>query len=301
MLHLISGGAGFLGCHLANALVDDGEEVVLLDDLTNGRVRNLEHSVCSGRATFVYAQAPVEVPELDRVIAAGAGRRVSRIYVLASPPHAGAASAIHEHAATLMQLARRHDARFLFASLHHGNVSADSAPDRYEYTVREAEVLTADAATARTSDARVVRLFDCFGPYMDRQDGRPVPQLIEALLEHRPLPLGADGSETFALTYAADAIEMLRRVMETQTDRFVPVEIGGERERSVEDIARRLARIAGVPFSPAYDRSEQGRPVRRRRAALARADALGWNPSTALDDGLRATYRWFARERRAYA
>jgi nucleoside-diphosphate-sugar epimerase len=302
MLHLVSGGAGFIGAHLVNALVDAGDEVIILDDLTTGRVRNLEHSICTGRATFVYAKGPVGAEALDALIRGDDRRRLARIYHFTTPAGATAASSNWPaaHAAALIELARDHGARFVFASPREGDAQMNPARRKYEELVRDAEAATAEAARAGIVDARIVRLFDCYGAFMEASDGRLVPELIRAILDKTPMRLGADGSRTYALTYVEDAISLLRTVVEWPAAEFAPVEIGSDRETSLEEIASTLARISGVPLKAAFG-SEQAAGIVRRRADPSFAKGYGWIPVTRLEDGLRATYRWFGKDRLAYA
>jgi len=302
VLHLVSGGAGFLGAHLVNALVDAGDEVIILDNLKTGRVRNLEHSICSGRATFVYAKGAVSADALDALARIDDGRRLSRIYFLMGP--AGAAAAPGNwpaaHAAALIELARTHGARFVFASPLEGDAEMDAERRQHEELVHDAEAATAEAARAGIVDARVIRLFDCYGALMDTADGRLIPELIGAVLAKAPISLESYGSHTRALTYVEYAIALMRRVVEWPAAEFAPVEIGAQRETSVEEITRTLARIAGLPFKPANAPWPTGGIVGRRADASC-AKAYGSLPATSLADGLRLTYRWFAKDRLAYA
>jgi len=323
MLNLVTGGAGFLGSHLVNALVDDGERVVIVDNLSTGHVRNLEHALSSGRATFVYANAAVAYPQLAEVISQAARERVDRIYHLASPasPQAYDADpwgtlAVNGLATmALVELALEHGARFLFASTcevygdplvhpqredYFGNVDPVGPRSAYGEGKRFGEAVVAAAVRARGLDGRLVRLFNCYGPGMDENDGRLVPGLINALLDGKPFPIHGDGQQTRSLTYVDDAIELLRLVIDTAADALSPVNIGSADERSVEEIARTLAGVAGVEYAAVHLPAREQDP-RRRRPDLALARSLGWSPSTGLDDGLLATYRWFREARLVYA
>ena len=323
MLHLITGGAGFLGSHLANALVDDGEEVIIVDNLSTGHIRNLERSLSSGRATFVYADVAVTAGQLETLVRKAANRKLSRIYHLASPasPEAygrdpwGTLTVNSIGTMALIELALAHEARFLFASTseiygdplvhpqredYFGNVDPIGPRSCYDEGKRFGEAATAAAVRVRGLDARLVRFFNCYGPCMDVADGRLIPELIDAIQNERPMPIHGNGSQTRSMTFVADALSLLRIVMEHPMKTLLPVNIGSDDERTVEEIARALARVAGIEFCAKHLPPREGDP-QRRRPDLSRARSLGWSPSTSLDEGLRTTYRWFTEERLAFA
>jgi len=135
---------------------------------------------------------------------------------------------------------------------------------------------------------------------MDEADGRLVPQLVEAIRAHKPLPIHGTGKQTRSMTYVDDAIELMRIVMASEQRVLQPINIGNDDERSVEEIARTLARVAEIPFEAEYLPAREQDP-QRRCPDLRLARRLGWAPSTSLEDGLRETFRWFCEDRLAYA
>jgi nucleoside-diphosphate-sugar epimerase len=135
---------------------------------------------------------------------------------------------------------------------------------------------------------------------MEAGDGRLIPALIDAISNKKPLPIQGTGKQTRSMTFVDDAIEMLRLVMDRPQQKLQPVNIGNDDERSVEDIARALASVAGTPFEPVYEPAREGDP-QRRKPDLTLARSYGWAPSTSLEDGLRITWRWFTEERLAFA
>jgi nucleoside-diphosphate-sugar epimerase len=324
MLHLVTGGAGFLGSHLCNTLVDAGERVIIVDNLSTGQIRNLEHAVSSGRATFVFGDVVTGPNELETLLRdAVAGRTIDRIWHLASPasPNAYGAHpwetlAVNGIATmSLIEFALRHRARFLFAStseiygdpLEHpqresywGNVDPIGPRSCYDEGKRFGEAAVAAAVRARGLDGRLVRFFNCYGPMMEQGDGRLIPGIVEAILNKKPLPVHGNGKQTRSLTFVDDAIDLLRLVMERDQEHLQPVNIGNDDERSVESIAVTLAEIAGVAPLIAYEPGREGDP-QRRKPDLTIARSYGWTPSTSLEDGLRTTWQWFKEERLAFA
>jgi len=323
MLTLVTGGAGFLGSHLVNALVDDGDNVVIVDNLATGHVRNLEHALSSGRATFVFADVAAPPERLREIASKAAKKKFERIYHLASPasPEAygadpwGTLAVNSLGTMSLIELALEHGARFLYASTseiygdplvhpqpegYFGNVDPIGPRSQYDEGKRFGEACVAAAVRSRGLDGRIVRFFNCYGPGMAEGDGRLVPALIEALRGGHSLPIHGSGDQTRSMTYVADAVELCRLVMERDASGLAPVNVGNDDERSVSEIARTLARIAGVPYDPVHLPAREADP-QRRKPDLNLARSYGWSPSTTLEDGLSTTYRWFREDRLAFA
>lgn len=324
MLNVISGGAGFVGSHLANALVDDGEEVVIIDNLSSGHVRNLAHAVSSGRATYVFGDVAAPADRVATLLnGAVSGTRVDRLWHLASPASPDAFSrrswetlAVNGVATmSLIDYALEHGARFLFTSTSegYGNPLVHPHPESYYANVdpigprscydegkRFGEAAVATAVRARGLDGRVVRLFDCYGPMMDQRDGRLIPALIDAIIKGEPMAIQGTGKQTRSLTFIDDAIELLRLVMQKSQQTLQPVNIGNEDERTVEEIARTLAATLGMEYRATYLPGREPNP-QRRKPDLTLARSYGWAATTSLEDGLRATYHWFTEERLAFA
>jgi nucleoside-diphosphate-sugar epimerase len=323
MLSLVTGGAGFLGSHLVNALVDEGGRVVIIDNLSTGHVRNLEHALSSGRATFVYADVAMPAERLSEVVAKAVKGKLGRIYHLASPasPEAYGADPWGTLAVNglgtmaLVEVALEHSARFLFASTsevygdplvhpqpesYFGNVDPIGPRSQYDEGKRFGEAAVAAAVRSRGLHGRIVRFFNCYGPGMAESDGRLIPALIEAVQTGRRMPIHGTGKQTRSMTYVSDAIALMQIVMEREQAKLSPVNIGSDDERSVDEIARTLASIAHVEYEPIHLPAREQDP-QRRRPDLALAHSLGWSASTSLEDGLSATYRWFREDRLAFA
>jgi dTDP-glucose 4,6-dehydratase len=156
------------------------------------------------------------------------------------------------------------------------------------------------AAHSRGLDARIVRIFNCYGPRMDSGDGRLVPSLLAAARAGLPLPIHGDGSQRRSMTYVDDLIDGLLCVANARHIGFGPVNLGADDERTVLEIAEAAAAAAGI--EPVY---EYGPPrpedPQRRRPDATRARLLGWSPRVDLADGLRRTYAWMADDALEYA
>ncbi len=323
MLNLVTGGAGFLGSHLVNSLVDGGERAIIVDNLSTGHVRNLEHALSTGRATFVFADVAVSHSALVEIVASATKARIDRIYHLASPasPEAygndpwGTLAVNGIGTMSLIELALQHGARMLFSSTsevygdplvhpqpesYFGNVDPIGPRSCYDEGKRFAEAAMAAASRARGLDGRLIRLFNCYGPGMSEADGRLIPALIDALLEKKPFPIHGTGQQTRSMTYVDDAVSLLRLVMNSSQKDLAPVNVGNDEESSVEEIARALAAVAGVEYNAVHLPAREQDP-QRRKPDLTRARSLGWSPSTPLREGLRTTFRWFKEARLVYA
>jgi nucleoside-diphosphate-sugar epimerase len=320
---LVTGGAGFVGSHLVNALIAAGERVCIIDDLSTGEVRNLEAAISTGNAIFVHGDVGVSTDELRYSLSQTGVDRFDAISHLASP---ASPEAYGSHpwetlrvnalgTMSLIELALEHSARFLYTSTseiygdplvhpqpesYFGNVDPIGPRACYDEGKRFGEAAVSVAVRSRGLSGRLIRFFNCYGPMMDMHDGRLIPALTDALLSEKPLPIQGTGRQTRSMTYVEDAIELLLKVMHEEQPTLQPVNIGSDDERSVEEIARTFARVAGVPFEPEYLPGREGDP-QRRKPDLTIARSMGWTPRTSLEDGLKRTLTWFKDERLAYA
>jgi nucleoside-diphosphate-sugar epimerase len=252
----------------------------------------------------------------------GKAEQIRYIYHLASPAspeayHAdpwGTLAVNGIGTMSLIEIALEHSARFVYSSTsevygdplvhpqpesYFGNVDPIGPRSCYDEGKRFGEAAVAAAVRVQRLDARIVRFFNCYGPRMESGDGRLVPELIGAALAGRKLPIQGTGTQTRSMTYIDDAIELFLKVVAAELTGLEPVNVGNDDERSVEAIARTLARVVGIRYEPENLPAREGDP-QRRRPDLARARSLGWSPSTSLEVGLRTTYDWFARRAPAH-
>jgi nucleoside-diphosphate-sugar epimerase len=322
VISLVTGGAGFLGSHLVDALLESGDSVVVLDNLSTGRIANIEAALSSGNASFIYGDCAVSVEKLREYLRALKVPRIGRIFHLASPasPEAYGAHPWETLAVnalgtmSLIELALENDARFIYTSTseiygdplvhpqpetYFGNVDPIGPRSCYDEGKRFGEAAVAAGIRARGLDGRIVRFFNCYGSRMETGDGRLVPSLIEAAIAKSPLPIQGTGLQTRSMTYVRDAIELLSIVANGTQETLQPVNIGNDDERTVEEIARTFAKVIGIPYEAVYSSARPGDP-QRRRPDISLARSLGWSPTTDLETGLAETYRWFSSERPAF-
>ncbi|MFN3943704.1 MAG: UDP-glucuronic acid decarboxylase family protein [Allosphingosinicella sp.] len=312
---LVTGGAGFIGSHICDALIAEGTSVVCVDNLLTGRRANIRHLEDHPRFEFVEADIIDAVPDA----VADDPERFTHIFNLAcaaSPPHY---QADPEHTMltcvlgtrNLLRLAEEHSARFLLSSTsevygdpeihpqpesYRGWVSCTGPRACYDEGKRAAETLTFDYARAGRVDVRVARIFNTYGPRMRADDGRVVSNVVSQALSGEDITVYGDGSQTRSFCYVSDLVDGLMRLMDSDADDG-PVNLGNPVELTVSDLVERVLALTGSGSRTVYLPLPEDDP-RRRRPDISRAKALlGWEPRIPLQQGLEATAAWFADER----
>ncbi|HEX8485303.1 UDP-glucuronic acid decarboxylase family protein [Sphingomonas sp.] len=314
-LILVAGGAGFIGSHLCDRLLREGNAVMCLDNLQTARPSNLR--LLEGRPGFTFVEGDIVSPLPEAVTRET--HRITRVYNLAcaaSPPQY---QADPEHTMLtnvvgtnhLLRLAERAGARFLLTSTsevygdpeihpqvedYRGWVSCTGPRACYDEGKRAAEALAFDYVRMNRAEVRVARIFNTYGPQMQCDDGRVVSNLICQALSGQDITLYGDGSQTRSFCYVSDMVEALIRLMESDIDGSEPVNLGNPTELTVRELAERVIAMTGRGNRVVYRPLPQDDP-RRRRPDISRArDRLGWAPVVPIEDGLEQTCRWFAEE-----
>jgi UDP-glucuronate decarboxylase len=314
MAVLVTGGAGFLGSHLVDRLVRDGNDVIVADNLSTGRIGNLGPALSAASATLVYVDVASPTAELRAAIEAASADHIDAIFHLASPasPEAYDANPWETLAVnalgtmSLIELALERDALMLFASTsevygdpgvhpqpesYFGNVNPVGPRACYDEGKRFGEAAMSVAIRRRGLNGRIVRLFNCYGPRMDIGDGRLVPALLAAATAGEPLPIHGSGLQTRSMTYVDDVVDGLIRVA-VSSGAYDPVNLGSEEEHTVVEIAHEVAAAVGTAYDAVHLAPRPEDP-HRRRPDITRARQLGWSPTTPLQEGLRRTYAWY--------
>jgi UDP-glucuronate decarboxylase len=301
---LVTGGAGFIGSHLCARLLADGHTVDCVDDLSTGSRKNIRPFFETGRFRFQKRDItrPLFLP-------------VDRIYNLAcpaSPPRYQADPLKTVRASTLgvlnlLELARRNGARILQASTsevygdplvhpqredYWGNVNPLGPRACYDEGKRVAETLLSVYRGQHGVRTRIARIFNTYGPNMEKNDGRVVSNFIMQALLNEPLTIYGNGRQTRSFCYVSDLVDGLVRLMEAD-DVEGPVNLGNPRERTVGALARLVRRLAGSR-SKIVRRPLPADDPRRRRPDISKAKRLlCWEPKVPLEEGLPRTIRWF--------
>jgi dTDP-glucose 4,6-dehydratase len=302
---LVTGAAGFLGSHLCDRLLAEGHEVIGMDNLLTGNMRNLAHLEEEKRFRFVRHNVTqflfVDGP-LDAVLHFASP--ASPIDYLELPIQTLKVGSLGTHNALGLAKAKR--ARFLLASTsevygdplihpqpetYWGNVNPIGPRGVYDEAKRFAEAITMAYHRAHGVDTRIVRIFNTYGERMRPRDGRVVPALIGQALAGEPLTVFGDGSQTRSFCYVSDLIEGIYRLLLSEvTD---PVNVGNPAELSVLDFAKTIQRLTATSSQIVFKPLPVDDP-RVRQPDISRArDLLGWQPRVVLEDGLRRTIEYF--------
>lgn len=301
---LVTGGAGFLGSNLSTLLVDRGDTVICLDDLSTGRLANLEHLIGSPRFTFVEASV------LDPIDIAGGVDGVIHLASPASPPaylerpiftlRTGS-----EGTRNALDFALARSARFILASTsevygdplihpqsedYWGNVNPLGPRSVYDEAKRYAEALTTAYRTACDMNTGIVRIFNTYGPRMRSDDGRVVTNFIDQALRCAPLTVFGDGSQTRSLCYVDDLVRGLAAMLDSEQPG--PINLGNPTELTVVQIAELVAELVGSTSVIERYPLPQDDPTRRQPDITKARELLGWSPRVSLTDGLARTIEW---------
>ncbi|HEY3350990.1 MAG TPA: UDP-glucuronic acid decarboxylase family protein [Thermoanaerobaculia bacterium] len=306
---VVTGAAGFLGSHLTDRLLAEGHEVVGLDNLVTGDVRNIAHLAGNRKFRFVHHDV-TEYIFLDGPVDAilHFASPASPIDYLQIPIQTLKVGALGTHKA--LGLARAKGARFLLASTsevygdplvhpqpetYWGNVNPVGPRGCYDEAKRFAEAMTIAYRNFHKVDTRIVRIFNTYGPRMRPNDGRIVPSLIGQALRGEPLTVFGDGSQTRSFCFVSDLIDGIHRLL--VSDCRDPMNIGNPAEMTVLEFAATIKRLTGTAAPVVHQPLPVDDP-RQRRPDISLAKArLGWEPKVGLEEGLKKTIADFAARR----
>ena len=302
---LVTGGAGFLGSHLCEVLVEEGADVLCLDNFYTGSRANIQHLL--GKPNFELLRHDVTFPLYIEV---------DEVYNLACP-----ASPIHyQHdpvqttktsvhgAINMLGLAKRTGAKILQASTsevygdpeehpqsedYWGHVNPIGPRSCYDEGKRCAETLFFDYRRQHNLPIKVARIFNTYGPRMHPDDGRVVSNFIVQALKGESLTIYGDGSQTRSFCYVDDLVTGLIRLMRTEDDCTGPVNLGNPDEFQIRQLAERVLALVGSRSNIIYKELPQDDPQQRRPDITLAKARLNWQPSIALDDGLIRTVEYF--------
>ena len=305
---LVAGGAGFIGSHLCARLLEEGRDVICVDSLLTGSERNIAPLRENPRFSFIRHDVtqPLDTP-------------ADAIFQLASP-----ASPVGywmypfetirvntEGTMRLLDLAKAHGAKFLTAStseaygdpLEHpqtetyfGNVNSLGVRACYDESKRLGETITMEYVRRYNVDARIVRIFNTYGPNSQLDDGRMIPNFITQSILGKPLTIHGDGAQTRSICYVDDLVDGLMRAMFTANTTGEVYNLGNPEEHSVKEWAELIMRLCHSKSELIFEPKRQDDPERRRPDIGKARAALGWEPRVTPEDGLARTIAWFRIE-----
>ncbi len=304
---LITGGAGFLGSHLTERLLLEGNDVLVVDNFFTGSKQNLAHLM--GNPNLEIMRHDVTFPLYIEV---------NQIYNLACPaspiqyqydPVQTTKTSVHG-AINMLGLAKRTRARILQASTSevYGDPEVHPQPESYWGRVnpigirscydegkRCAETLFFDYFRQHQTDIKVVRIFNTYGPRMHPNDGRVVSNFIVQALQGKSITIYGDGSQTRSFCYVDDLIDAMISMMETEDGFTGPVNIGNPAEFTMLELAELILKISGGKSKIVYQPLPSDDPKQRQPNIELAKNKLGWTPKVSLGDGLKETIDYFSK------
>jgi len=302
----VTGGAGFIGSHLCDRLINEGCDVICLDNYFTGNKNNVRHLI--GNDRFELVRHDITTPfyaEVDSVF--NLACPASPVYYQYNPIKTLKTSIYG--ALNMLGLAKRVNAKILHASTsevygdptihpqvesYWGNVNPIGIRSCYDEGKRAAETLCMDYRRQHNIKIKVIRIFNTYGPRMDKNDGRVVSNFIVQALTGKDITIYGDGSQTRSFQYIDDLIEGMIRMMNTSDDFTGPVNIGNPGEFSMLELADEIIRQTGskskIVFEPLpFDDPKQRKPD----ISLAYEKLNGWQPKVNLEEGLKRTIAYF--------
>ena len=302
---LVTGGAGFLGSHLCDRLLKEGNDVICLDNLFTGSKDNIRHLM--GNPYFEFIRHDITEPIYIEV---------DQIYNLACP-----ASPIHYQynpiktaktsvygAINTLGLAKRTGARILQASTSevYGDPEVHPQPESYRGCVnpigiracydegkRMAETLFFDYHRKHQVEIKVMRIFNTYGPRMNLNDGRVVSNFIVQALKNQNITIYGDGKQTRSFCYVDDLIDGMIKLMNSPKEFTGPVNMGNPGEFTMLELARKVIALTGSHSEIVYEPLHSDDPMQRKPVIDLAKERLGWEPEIALEEGLKRTIAYF--------
>jgi nucleoside-diphosphate-sugar epimerase len=304
---LVTGGAGFIGSHLCEKLLQEGFKVVCLDNLLTGSEKNL--GSFKGNPNFEFVKADVAVKGLPS--------DVNYIFHLASPAspvdyqNYPEETLLANSTGTLnvLNLARRNGAKVLIASTsevygdplehpqkeaYHGNVNTFGPRSCYDESKRFAEAATYVYLHKHSLDARIVRIFNTYGPRMKKDDGRVISNFINGALKSSPLEVDGDGSQTRSFCYVSDMVEGIMKAMFSDSTKGEIFNLGNHDEYTVKDLAKKIVKMTGSKSEIKYTGEFRTDDPMRRQPDISKVKMVfGWEPKVKLTEGLKKTIEYY--------
>lgn len=305
---LITGGAGFIGSHLCERLLNEGNDVICLDNFFTGSKDNIRHLLDNNRFELVRHDVTKEYyAEVDQIY---------NMACPASPPHYqyNPIKTIKTSVlgvTNMLGLAKRCRATILQASTsevygnplvhpqtedYWGNVNPIGIRSCYDEGKRCAETLMMDYHRQNNVDTRIIRIFNTYGPNMDPNDGRVVSNFIVQALQNKDITMYGDGTQTRSFCYVSDLVDGIVKMMNNEQKFIGPVNLGNPSERTVYDLAELIIKLTNSNSKIKFAPLPQDDPLQRKPDISLAKKELGWEPKVDIEKGLLKTIEYFAKK-----
>lgn len=313
---VVAGGAGFIGSHLCRRLIQEGHTVFAIDNLISGEKNNLISLMDNPKFSLLEfdVSKPLD-PIIDRF---GDVDSVFHLASPASPNKKSARSYMNNPLETmyvnsygtfnLLELAKKKGARFLYASTsevygdaqvspqpetYFGNVNPNGVRSVYDEGKRFGEAATFAYLRKFDTDVRIIRIFNTYGPFMHKDDGRVVSDFINQGLQGVSLTIFGDGKQTRSFCYIDDLVEGIMKAMFTEGTKGEVINLGNPDERTIAELAEMITHLTGTQSKTEYEPLPQDDPKQRRPDISKAKQLLQWEPKVPLEDGLKKTIEYF--------
>ncbi|HCM81766.1 MAG: NAD-dependent epimerase/dehydratase, dTDP-glucose 4,6-dehydratase [Microgenomates group bacterium GW2011_GWC1_43_11] len=304
---VVTGGAGFIGSHLCDSLIALGHQVFALDNLLTGSESNIEHLASHPLFTFVRYDVTHEMPIMPDV---------HYVFHLASPASVPDYQKYSEETAlvnsvgtrNLLKFTRAYRAQFLYAStsevygspLEHpqketywGNVNPNGVRSCYDESKRFGEMMTMLYVRKYGLDARIVRIFNTYGPRMRKDDGRVVSNLINQALSSLAMTVYGGGSQTRSFCYVSDLVDGILRAMLSPKTNGEVINLGNPEEYTMIELAKKIQAMTKTTSEIVFNPLPEDDPDRRKPDISKAKTLLGWKPTVSVNDGLKKTIEYY--------
>lgn len=306
---LITGGAGFLGSHLCDLFLEKGMQVIAMDNLSTGDIRNVEHLFHHPDFQFYHHDVTKFVHvtgHLDYILHfASPASPIDYLEMPIQTMKVGSLGTLH-----LLGLAKEKNARILVASTsevygdpaihpqteeYWGNVNPIGPRGVYDEAKRFLEALTMAYHTYHKLDTRIVRIFNTYGPRMRLNDGRALPAFVGQALRNEPITVFGDGSQTRSFCYVSDMVEGIYRLL--MSDYNHPVNLGNPDEITIGEFAEEIVNLTETKAAIVYKPLPEDDPKQRRPDISLAKKLLGWEPLISRKEGLKKTLEYFREDK----
>ena len=304
MKNIVTGGAGLIGSHLIDKLIDSNEEVICLDNFATGNYANIKHHLSNPNFKFIYHDVTNKPPNIN----------CQRIWHMACPasPTKYQINPIETMKIcfigtyNMLELAFKHNSQFLLASTseiygnpkvhpqdeeYEGSVNTSSIRACYEEGKRIAETLCFDFNRKYDLDIRIARIFNTYGPRMDIEDGRVISNFIVQSLRSKAITIYGDGSQTRSFCYVDDMVSGIINLMNSNYQR--PINLGHDKEYKILDLADKIRYKINSNVNYKIFELPEGDPLRRNPSIELAKQILNWEPKFGLNEGLDKTIKFF--------